>query len=246
MAEPMGHDAARDWIDEAFFTPGTREANDAAARAVRAHLTTCAECGVYDEATRRAALKLDMARGPSPEVKARTLAAARRIGKARMGAPAPVAARAPWGRGLTWRLAALVVIVAVTGAGAGAWFANSARQNPGADHLADAVVMMSALAAQSGTHEVVLHDAAGHGEGIAVMSATSHQLAIFATHLPAGPDYNCYLEHAGKRTWIGSMSVNAGVQFWAGDMDATIEMHPGDALIVAADESQPAVLTAAL
>lgn len=242
----MDHEAVRDWIDDAFFTPGTRDDDDASARATRAHLATCAECAAYDVATRRAALKLDLARGPAPEVRTRMLAAAQRIGNARTDEAAPSATRATWVRGLTWRLAALVVIVAVAGAGAGAWFANSARQDSGADQLANAVVMMSALAAQPGTHEVVLQNAAGRGEGIAVMSAASHELAIFATHLPAGHAYNCYLEHAGKRTWIGSMSVDAGVQFWAGHMDATIEMQPGDALVVAADESQPAVLSATL
>ncbi|MEA2677429.1 MAG: hypothetical protein QOJ81_1570 [Chloroflexota bacterium] len=240
----MDHDAVRDWIDEAFFTPATRDAEDAAARAVRAHLATCRDCGAYDAATRRAALKLDLAAGPSPEVRTRTLAAARRIARARTGASVPAAAPRRFGAGLTWRLAALVVLTAVVGAGAGAWWAG--RQDSDADHLSDAVAMMATLATNAGAHEVVLRDAAGNGNGIAVLSSATHELAVFATHLPPGIEYHCYLERGGQRTWIGSMYAERGVQFWAGDMDTTIEMRPGDALVVAADEAAPAALSATL
>jgi hypothetical protein len=245
MAELMDHEAARDWIDEAFLAPGMRDDDDTAARAVRAHLGTCAECAAYDEATRRAALKLDMARGPSPEVRTRTLAAAQRLARARAGAAGSAAAPHRSGGGLTWRLAAaLVLIVAVLGAGAGAWWANAARQD--SDHLADAVAMVSTLANSPGAHEVVLRDAEGTGNGIAVMSEASHELAVLATHLPAGIAYHCYLERAGQRTWIGHMYVDRGIQYWAGAMDSSMEMQPGDVLVVAADESAPAVLTATL
>ena len=244
MAEPMHHDAVRDWVDESFLAPGMRDDDDPTARAVRAHLATCAECGTYDEATRRAALKLDLARGPSPEVRTRMLAAAQRIASARMDGAAPATARAAPGGGLTWRLAALVLVIAVLGAGAGAWWANAVRQD--SDHLADAVAMMSSLATRPGAHEVVLRDAAGQGNGLAVLSAASHELAIFATHLPSDVEYHCYVEHAGQRLWIGSMDVAGGVQFWAGAMDSAVDMEAGDVLIVAADETQPAVLRASL
>lgn len=244
MTELMDHGAARDWIDEAFLTPGMRDDDDTTARAVRAHLTTCVECTAYDEATRRAALKLDMARGPSPEVRTRTLAAAQRLARSGSTVAGPTAAPRRSGGGLTWRLAALVLAVAVLGAGAGAWWANAARQD--SDHLADAVAMMSTLANSPGAHEVVLRDAVGAGNGIAVMSEASHELAVLATHLPTDVEYHCYLEHAGQRIWIGSMDVDGGVQFWAGTMDSAMDMQPGDVLIVAADEDAPAALRATL
>ncbi len=244
MVEPMHHDAVRDWIDEAFLAPGMRDDDDSPARAVRAHLATCADCAAYDEATRRAALKLDLARGPSPAVRTRMLAAAQRLAQARGTAAAPATARAAAGRGLTWRLAALVLVMAVVGAGAGAWWANAVRQD--SDHLADAVAMMSSLATRPGAHEVVLRDAAGEGNGIAVLSTASHELAVFATHLPTDVEYHCYVEHAGQRLWIGSMYVEGGVQFWAGAMDSAMDMEPGDVLIVAADDTAPAVLRATL
>lgn len=244
MVEPMDHDAARDWIDEAFLVPGMRDEDEPTARAVRAHLTTCAECGAYDEATRRTALKLDLARGPSPEVRTRTMTAVQRLARARKGVVGSAAAPQATRGGLTWRLAALVLVIAVMGAGAGAWWANAVR--PDSDRLAEAVAMMSTLATDAGAHEVVLRDAAGTGNGIAVMSETSHQLAIFATHLPAGIEFHCYVERDGERTWIGSMYVDGSVQFWAGAMDSDMEMLPGDLLIVAADKSKPAVLSAIL
>ena len=239
MVEPMSHDAAREWIDHAFVTPGMRDDDDPLARAVRAHLSTCVECGAYDQATRRAAMKLDIARGPSPEVRQRTMAAARRLSVA--GVTGAASAR-PVSGVLSWRLAALVLVVAVLGAGAGAWWANATRS----DDLADAVALMSQLATTPGMHEVVLRDAAGNGSGIAVMSAASHQLSVLATNLPAGIEYHCYFERGGQRTWIGTMYVEAGVQYWAGQMEAALEMQPGDMLIVAADETAPAVIRATL
>lgn len=243
MTDLMGHDAARDWIDEAFLVPGIRDDDDSSARAVRAHLATCADCAAYDEATRRTALKLDMASGPSPAARTRTLAAAQRLARARpTGAGSSAAPRRSGG--LTWRLAALVLAVAVGGAGAGAWWANAARQD--SDHLADAVAMMSKLANRPGAHEVVLRDAAGTGNGIAVMSEGTHELAVLATHLPADTEYHCYLERGGQRTWIGHMDVDRGIQYWAGAMDSAMEMQPGDMLIVAADDTAPAVLRATL
>ena len=242
MSEPMNHDAVQDWIDEAFLAPGMRDDDDTTSRAVRAHLTTCSECGAYDEATRRTALKLDLTRGPSPEIRTRTLAAAHRLARARSGAGVTtVPARSG---GLTWRLAALVLVMAVVGAGAGAWWANATRQD--SDHLAEAVAMMSTLATTPDAHEVVLRDVAGQGNGLAVLSETTHEMAVFAVHLPPDVEYHCYLEHFGQRMWIGSMDVDGGVQFWAGAMDSEMDMHPGDVLIVAADADAPAALKATL
>lgn len=245
MAGLMDHASARDWIDDSFLAPGIRDDNDSAARAARAHIATCTECAAYDEATRRAALKLDIARGPSPEVRTRTLAAAHRLTRARAGDALAAAAPHRTGGGLTWRLAAaLVLIVAVLGAGAGAWWANAARQD--SDHLANAVAMVSTLANSPGAHEVVLRDAAGTGMGIAVMSEATHELAVLATHLAADTEYKCYLERDGQRTRIGRMYVDRGIQYWAGAMDSAMDMQPGDVLVVATDATAPAVLTATL
>ena len=243
MAQHIDHDAVREWIDDAFLAPGMRDDDDPASRSVRAHLATCAECGAYDEATRRAALKLDLARGPAPEVRTRTLAAAQRLARAGSAASGSTAAPRRAG-GLTWRLAALVVVMAVVGAGAGAWWANAARDDSGG--LADAVATMSILATTPGAHEVVLRDAAGNENGIAVMSEATHELAVLVTHLASGSQYHCYIERGGQRTWIGHMYGDGGLQYWAGSMDSGMDMQPGDLLVVALDEAAPAVLSATL
>jgi len=243
----MDHATVRDWIDEAFFAPGARDADDAAARGARAHLAECVKCAAYDEQTRRAALKLDLAHGPSPDVRTRLLAAARRTRRtdsARREAAQPAYGRSWWRSGLTWRLAGAALVIAVVGVGAGAWWANASHPDSDADHLTDAVAMMSTLASQPGAVEVVLLDTAGNGSGVAIVSAARHQMAVFATHLPAAVGYHCYLERGGQRAWLGHMYVTPGVQFWAGDMDATIDMQPGDQLVVAADADQPTVLSA--
>ncbi|MEP7360560.1 MAG: hypothetical protein ABI744_03165 [Chloroflexota bacterium] len=242
----MDHQQVRDGIDDAFATPGARDADDTVARQIRAHLAACVDCTSYDEATRRAALKLDLARGPSPEVRTRLLAAAQRSRRARgLAAPRPNA-QPWWQRPMAWRLGAAALVLAFVGATGGAWWAGSQRQDTDADHLADAVAMMTTLAADHHAQEVVLRDTAGKTGGLAVISGASHQMAIFATHLTADVEYHCYLERTGQWTWIGTMYATPGVEFWAGVMDPGIDMQPGDVLVVAADPGQPAMLSAAL
>lgn len=241
----MDHEATRDWIDEASVTPGVRAAGDATAAAARAHLAACAECRAYDVATHNALLKLDLARGPSPEVRTRVMAAARRMGAARREAAQPAPSLPWWRRPVAWRLAAAALVLAFVAAVGGAWWAQSGHPDNDADHLPQAVAMMSDMASEPGAEEVVLRTAAGTGGGIAVISPTSHRLAVFATSLSAG-GYHCYVEHAGQRTWIGTMYMALGVQFWAGDMDPSVSMQPGDILVVATDPGQPAAVSATL
>lgn len=243
----MNHDEVREWIDDAFATPGARPAGDAAATQVRAHLATCTDCAAYDEAMRRAALKLDLARGPSPNARAQLLATAKRSKVAR-GAPAlPTNVQPWWQRPVAWRLAAAALVLAVVGAVGGAWFAGAAAlPDNDADHLAQAVAMMTTLAADHRNQELILRNAAGSTSGLAIISNATHQMAVFATHLSAGTGYHCYVERNGVRTWVGTMYATPGVEFWAGDMDAGIAMQPGDILVVAADPVAPALLTAQL
>jgi hypothetical protein len=244
----MNHEEVRDWIDAAFATPGARVADDAVTREVQQHLADCSDCAQYDRAMRLAALKLDLARGPSPEVRANLMAAARRSTTTRRAvAPQPVAPQHRWRRPMVWRFAAAALVLAVVGVAGGAWLAGTgARRDNDADHLSQAVALMTTLAADRQNQEVVLRDAAGSNGGLAVISSASHQMAVFATHLSPGVEYHCYLERGGVRTWVGTMYATPGVEFWAGDMAPAIDMSPGDVLVVAADESQPAVLTAQL
>ena len=249
----MDHAAVRDWLEDAFFVPGALEADDVTGRAAREHLAACSECAAHRDTLRLTALKLDLARGPSPEVRTRVLDAAARIGRSRRPAPlwqpAPPRplVRQPWWRGgLAWRLAAAVLVVGVVGAALGAWWAGAARPGSTQDpELTAAVAMMAKLAAQSGTQEAVLRDASGGAAGMVLASAASHQVAVFATDLarPSQGRYDCYLERAGRRTWIGPMNVAEGVQYWAGEMAPSLVMGAGDLLVVAQGANGPAVLS---
>ena len=140
----MDHVAVREWLDEAFFAPDALESDDASSQAARAHIVECPECAAHAQALRRTALKLDLARGPSAEVRERVLETARRIGRSRQ--PAPV--RQPWWRGgLAWQLAATVLVVGVLGVSVGAWWGGATRpESVEARRLADAVAMMRAAA----------------------------------------------------------------------------------------------------
>jgi len=240
----MDHVAVREWLDEAFFAPDALESDDASSQAARAHIVECPECAAHAQALRRTALKLDLARGPSAEVRERVLETARRIGRSRQ--PAPV--RQPWWRGgLAWQLAATVLVVGVLGVSVGAWWGGATRpESVEARRLADAVAMMADLSGQPGTRELVLRDATGAAAGVALVSPTSHQVALFTDALPrlSQGGYGCYFERAGQRTWIGPMQSAEGVQFWAGDMADSIEMTAGDKLVVAEDASAPSMLSA--
>lgn len=242
----MDHAAAQAWLDEAFFTPGALQADLADSQAVRDHLAQCDDCARYSLALRGTALKLDLARGASAQVRTHVLETARSLGRP----PRPTPVRQPWWRGaVVWRLATAVLVVGVFGAALGAWWGQAAR--PGsADsaHLAGALAMVAHLGGDPGTHEMVLRDAAGNAAGMALVSAQTHQLAIFSASLPALSEgsYGCYLERAGQRTWIGPMDAAEGVQYWAGAMADSIEMHPGDLLVVASSLSAPSVVSAAM
>jgi hypothetical protein len=243
----MDHDAARAWIDDAAVTPGARNADDGVARAARAHLAACPDCAAYDVATRRALLKLDLAQGPSPEVRTRLLASARRLKEARRESAQPQGSQ-PWWRGAqSWRYGLAMLVLAFVAAVAGAWWAQNQRPDHDVDQLPDAVAMMTTLASEPGAEEVMLRDAAGTNGGLAVISAATHRMAVFATGLPqTGASYHCYVERDNQRTWIGTMYVAPGVQFWAGAMDSALNMQPGDTLVVALDIDQPAALRANL
>lgn len=246
----MDHAAVQEWLDEGFFDPGSMESDDATANAARAHLAACSECTEHAQALRLAALKLDLARGPSPQLRARLLATVRSVGRTRR--PTPERAPAPdgrkwWPEGLGWRLAAAALVVGVIGAGLGMWLGRvSAPVDSDVRDLTAAMAMMTELAGRSGTTELVLVDPTGNPGGVAFLSTQSQEVAVFTAQLPAlaQADYACWFEHAGQRTWIGRMHTGEGVEYWAGDMDDAPQMAAGDRIVVAESATAPEVLGA--
>jgi hypothetical protein len=247
----MDHAAVQEWLDEGFFSPAALEADDATSLDARAHLATCPECTEHALALRRAALKLDLARGPAPQARERLLATVRSVGRARRERliPEPKTSRGWWPAGLGWRLAAAALVVGVVGAGVGMMLGRiSAPANSDVRDLTAAMAMMADLAGQPGTTEVVLRDPAGNPGGVALVSTQAREVAVFTSQLPALPsgDYGCWFERAGQRTWIGRMHRGDGVEYWAGDMDeAPPEMMPGDRIVIAESQAAPEILAAA-
>jgi hypothetical protein len=246
----MDHAAVQEWLDTGFFDPGLMESDDDAARAARAHLAACSECTEHGQALRRAAMKLDLARGPSPQSRERMLATVHAVGRTRRAAAAQVSprpARKWWPAGLGWRLAAAALVVGVVGAGLGMWLGRiSAPTDSDVRELTAAMAMMTDLAGRPGTTELVLLDAAGNPGGVALVSTEAHEVAVFTEQLPALPsaEYACWFEHAGQRTWIGRMHTGEGVEYWAGGMDDVPQMAAGDRIVIAESATAPAVLGA--
>ena len=255
----MDHAEVQAWLDEAFFTTGLLERDDPAAEAVRDHLAACTECSAHDAALRRTGLMLDLARGPSPQVRDRVLEAVRRVGRpapspvyqeseADLGRRSQAGSRPPWWRWAAgWRLAAAVLVVGVVGAAVGVLIGQSMVPRAGeTERLARAVAKMSELSANPSTNEMVLRDAAGNAGGVALMSPETHEIALFSSALarPAQGEYHCYLEHDGQREWIGLMQFADGLTFWAGSMDDGMQAGPSDWLVIAADDGAPAMLSA--
>ena len=246
----MDHADVQEWLDEAFFTPTALESDDVSARAARAHLETCPDCAEHARALRRAALKLDLARGPSTHARERVLSGVRSVGRPRRGVPAPQPigqSRSWWPHGLGWRLAAAVLVVGVIGAGLGMWVGRvSAPADSEMHDLTAALALMTDLAGRPGTMEMVLRDPAGGAGGVAMVSSQTHEVALFTSALPAPAqgDHACWLEHEGQRTWIGRMSAADGIEYWAGEMSETPEMAAGDRIVVAESATAPEVLGA--
>jgi hypothetical protein len=246
----MDHASVQEWLDAAFFDAGAMESDDPPGRAARAHLATCSECTEHGQALRRAALKLDLARGPSPMLRGRVLATVRSVGRTHRSAAEREPARDRrvfWPAGLGWRLAAAALVVGVLGAGLGMWLGRiSAPADSDMRELTAAMAMMADLAGQPGTTEMVLRDATGNSGGVALISTETHEVAVLTSQLPAlaQGEYACWFERAGQRTWIGPMHSGEGVGYWAGDMDDASQMEPGDRIVVAPSETAPEILGA--
>lgn len=246
----MDHAAVQEWLDEGFFDPRAMESDDSQAVDARAHVATCSECTQHAQALRLAALKLDLARGPSPQLRGRVLATVRSVGRTHRqthGRELAPDGRKWWPRGLGWRLAAAALAVGVIGAGLGMWLGRiSAPVDSDMRDLTAAMAMMTELAGRPDTTELVLLDTTGNPGGVALLSTQSHEVAVFTSQLPAlaQADYACWLERAGQRTWIGRMHTGEGVEYWAGDMDDAPQMVAGDRIVVAESATAPEVLGA--
>ena len=270
----MDHDEVREQLELAATEPAGIDrlmAGDTPlAAAIAAHLAGCSSCTDELDRLRRAAIIIgDAVRTtPPPELRERTLAFVRDVGRIRE-APAPVAsvaatmpvavsaATAPpgFGRGLAWVGAiAAAVLIAVTATAfvldhqAGDRLAVAQAQSAGLAHVTAATV---ALTGEPDAEHVQL---AGTDDrwGSVVYSADKGELAVIANGLtePAGDrEYRCWVEIDGQRTPVGKMFFGGDLAFWAGPVETISDLPPGSTFGVSlvdtagSDVGEPPVLT---
>jgi hypothetical protein len=273
----MDHDEVREQLELAAAEPAGIDrlmAGDTPlAAAIAAHLAGCSSCTDELDRLRRAAIIIgDAVRTtPPPELRERTLAFVRDVGRIRE-APAPVAsvaatmpvavsaATAPsgFGRGLAWVAAiAAAVLIAVTATAfvldrqSGDRLAVAQAESAGLAHVTAATL---ALAGEPDAEHVQL---AGTDDrwGRVVYSADKGELAVIANGLtePAGDrEYRCWVEIDGQRTPVGKMFFGGDLAFWAGPVETISDLPPGSTFGVSlvdtagSDVGEPPVLTGAV
>ena len=274
----MDHDEVREQLELAATEPAGIDrlmAGDTPlAAAIAAHLAGCSSCTDELDRLRRASIIIgDAVRTtPPPELRERTLAFVRDVGRIREptpAAPAPVAsvaatmpvavsaATAPAGsrRGLAWVGAiAAAVLIAVTATAfvldrqAGDRLAVAQAQSAGLAHVTAATL---ALTGEPDAEHVQL---AGTDDrwGSVVYSADKGELAVIANGLtePAGDrEYRCWVEIDGQRTPVGKMFFGGDLAFWAGPVETISDLPPGSTFGVSlvdtagSDVGEPPVLT---
>jgi hypothetical protein len=262
----MDHDDIRAALELAAVEPGGLDrlaAGDTGeAAALAGHLAGCAGC--MDELTRlrRADMLLRplLASTPAPELRARTLAYVRALGRDRgapaAAAPMPASAAAPTPafravaasapaspdaaaspdvapaprimaassrpvrRAAAWPAAVAAALVIGL---AGGFLVAGGRGAPAADAAAVAFTEVSresaALLAAPDVAQVVLSDAAGVARGSVIVAPSAGRMVAIALDLPdpgAGREYRCWVEVAGSRKLLWTMSLTGSVAWWTG------------------------------
>jgi len=244
----MDHDDALALIETASAEPGGLDrlmAGDTPDAALLAgHLADCRAC---TEELRRIGQTAQLVRSvvreqPSPELKARTLAYVRQVGRPRGEAAADVAApvlaaaateptpirrsrRWPRGLGLVATIGASAVLaagvaVAVVSLDRGA----AEREYEGTiEALAKVNVWTFRVDGEPDAKRVALARADGAPGATLVFSPATTDLVVVASDLaqpPAGQEYRCWIEIDGKRKRVGKMFFGGGLAYWVGPVPA--------------------------
>ena len=259
----MDHDAAREQLELAALEPGGLErlmaGDTAAAQAVAAHLAGCPACTEELVRLQRSApiIRTALREMPTPDLRARTLAAIRAGGVLR---PLPVAAGAtsaplagvpmpapvddaprPIARlgrgsvlGLVATLAAAIVLSVVTttlivGGRVDDRLAAQAEQISALEEVTTATL---AVTAQPDAAHVALAGANDPAvTGSLAFSPSVGRLVVVATGLTppaAGMEYRCWVQVGGTRQPVGKMFFSPDLAYWVGSAPA-IKGVSGDA-----------------
>ena len=273
----MDHEDVREQLELAAAEPNGIDrlmAGDTAlAGSIAAHLAGCPECTEELDRLRRASILIgDAVRTtPPPELRERTLALVREVGRDRTPVAAPVIAPAPatvppvaapaaaastagTTRRLAWvaaMAAAVVVAVAATAFVVDRQAADrlSAVEEDvaGLSHVTAATV---ALSGEPDAEHVRL-DGSDDRWGRLIYSPGTAELAVLASGLtePDGNrEYRCWVEVDGQRTEVGKMFFGGDLAFWAGPVDELADLPEGATFGVSlvdstgADVGEPPVL----
>lgn len=258
----MSHAEARELIEQRYSTPaGDGLADPAAVATLEAHLAECADCRREHDAMRATAAALQLALGPSPQMRGRVLDNVARIGRPRgaesptatgrafaSAGPTPAARAARRGRLVPFpRALAAAAALAVIAFVAGALSADYLGQRNADSGLARAAMVMAELARDPQTETMTLHDPSGAAGGTLMYEPDADMLVVFSQTLaaPDGGSYGCYLERDGERTWIGPMLFEADTAYWAGPTRMSGLGQPGDRFLVLTDADDPTPMLSA-
>jgi hypothetical protein len=240
----MEHSEARELLELAAVEPAGLDrlaAGDTPdAGAVASHLAGCASCTAEFERLRRTAplLREVILTEPPPELRERTLAFVKAVGRDRSpgisiapaAAGAAPAQRSDAGshqrrrptlspRAALWA-ASLAAAVAVSALGTSLVLNNSRSDGVGSD-AADLVriVDWTTEVERAPDARAVSFGTTDPAAGKLVFSPSTRELVVFTGSLtkpPAGKEYRCWLEVGGQRMRIGNMQFGGGLAYWFG------------------------------
>ncbi len=259
----MDHAEALERIEIAAAEPDGLErlmAGDTAdAVAVAGHLAGCESCQAQLAAIRRTAVlaRRVIEAEPDPELKQRTLAFIREVGRDRSGGAAavpsiatepppnvipidrPAAPHVPDRPARVRRWVAVGAMAAAVVLALGVGFAGGAILQPGQDAVHQEVAVLRETAqgtirvsAQPDARQVALvaTGAQPGAEGSVLFSGTSGELVMVAKGLaapPPGMEYGCWLETGGERRRIGKMYPGGELNAWVGPVDGLAGLPAG-------------------
>jgi Anti-sigma-K factor rskA len=252
----IDHDEARELLEIAAVQPGGLDrlaAGDTAESATLAgHLAGCPSCSAEAERLRTSAglIREAILETPPPELRERTLALVRAVGRPR-GAAALASALAPRGvepmrsaiplaRRRSFRAIALPLGIAaaivLAMAGTAAFVAN--RSNPAlatsqatASELARVTSWTLRVEAEPDVKRVALVGPSGsQSNGMLLFSPTTTDLVVVASGLspaPTGQEYRCWVLLNGTRLDVGRMDLGAGLAYWVGPVPGLVQLPAG-------------------
>jgi hypothetical protein len=246
----MDHEEVREQLELAAAEPNGIDrlmAGDTPlAGSIAAHLAGCASCTEELDRLRRASILIgDAVRTtPPPELRERTLALVREVGRDRTSAVAPepvpvvapvaVAASGGAPRRIAWILAsAAAVLIAVAATAFVVGGQTDTRVAGYEDQLAGLSHVTAATVAISGQPDAQRVSLAGSDDrwGSVLYSPSTGELAVVASGLTEpinGREYRCWVVVNGERQPVGKMFFGGDLAFWAGPVETLTDL-PADA-----------------